>query len=202
MNFPVGGRIIGIKFYTSNTTWNRPSNCTSIIIAGIGGGGGGGTWGVSSGNTATNINGGSGGSTSFGSILTFGGGSGGSSTGNGASGTITGTTSAQVANGLSRTINLASLFSYGSGGAGRTYITAIGSDPVSISGQLNSVRGGNGAFGALFLNTSLNDSYSVVIGSGGSGAIHVNNGTSASTLNAGNGEAGTAGAVLVIEFGG
>ena len=180
MIFPVGGRIIGMNFYVSNATWTRPENCTSIIVVAIGGGGGGSY--VNSNGVI--ISGGSGSSTTFGSLITCTGGAGSSGNANGASGTasggpfniITPSASTKIANSFS-------IFTYGCGGFGVYFSNDIG--------YRNTLKGGSGGFGLIYVKDGLLDSYAITVGSGGASGTGVING-----------ESGNAGAVLVIEFGG
>jgi hypothetical protein len=185
MIFPVGGRILGIKFYISNTTWTRPENCTSIIVLAIGGGGGG--YGFVTGGTHNN--GASGGATSFGSAVSCGGGGGGlfnSGNGsNGSRGTVS-TSSNAIAVGGNKFFNFIGFLGYGSGG--------MAGDSLGNRSVKRDFNGGAGGFSVCFIKENLLDSYIVTIGAGGAGGAG-----SAAPLT---GEAGAAGALMVIEFGG
>jgi hypothetical protein len=150
MIFPVGGRLIGVKFYTSSTTWTRPENCTSIIIIGIGAGGSGADTGIVTASPTA---------TTFGSALSCGAGGAGSNIGptNGTSGTVTGSDISSFSSSQWR--HFLNLFGYGAGGL-------ITND---FTNSLNSnASGGSGGLGIKFINSGLLDSYVVTIGTPGS----------------------------------
>jgi hypothetical protein len=184
MIFPVGGRILGVKFYTSNTTWTRPDNCTSIIVAAIGGGGGGGGFFQNGSSPST---GSSGGTTTFGSLISCSGGTGSNNRTNGTSGTASaGPYNLISPSASTKMANAINLFTYGAGGYG-------GYDQDVSSAYIDFRRtnvGGSGGFGLIMVKENLLNSYAITIGAGGAAG----SGTG--------GEAGNAGAVLVIEFGG